>query len=46
LKQLDEENLQLKQLVADMSLDKQMLHDLLKKSFEACATSARSSTPD
>lgn len=31
LKQLQEENARLKQLVADLSLDKQMLQDVLKK---------------
>ena len=31
LKQLEEENRKLKQLVADLSLDKQMLQDVLKK---------------
>jgi len=31
LKALEEENRQLKQLVADLSLDKQMLQDVLKK---------------
>jgi putative transposase len=31
LRQLEEENAQLKQLVADLSLDKQMLQDVLKK---------------
>lgn len=31
LRQLEEENRQLKQLVADLSLDKQMLQDILKK---------------
>jgi len=31
LKQLEEENRQLKQLVADLSLDKQMLQDIIKK---------------
>ena len=35
LKQLEEENRQLKQIVADLSLDKQILQDVLKKSFEA-----------
>jgi len=35
LRQLEEENLMLKQIVADLSLDKQMLHDVLKKSFKA-----------
>ena len=40
LQQLEEENQQLKQLVADLSLDKQMLQDVLKKSSEARAASA------
>ena len=31
LRQLEEENSHLKQLVADLSLDKQMLQDILKK---------------
>ena len=31
LRQLEEENAQLKKLVADLSLDKQMLQDVLKK---------------
>ncbi len=34
LKQLEEENRKLKQIVADLSLDKQMLQDVLKKSSE------------
>lgn len=33
LKQLEEKNRHLKQLVADLSLDKQMLQDVLKKKF-------------
>ena len=33
LKQLEEENRQLKKLVADLSLDKQMLQDVLSKKF-------------
>jgi putative transposase len=33
LKQLQEENQHLKQLVTDLSLDKQMLQDILKKKF-------------
>lgn len=33
LKQLEEENRQLKKLVADLSLDKQMLQDVLAKKF-------------
>ena len=31
LKQLEEENQRLKQIVADLSLDKQMLQDIVKK---------------
>jgi putative transposase len=31
---LEEENLHLKQLVADLSRDKQMLQDVLRKSFK------------
>jgi len=31
LKQLEEENRKLKQLVADLTLDKQMLQEVLKK---------------
>jgi putative transposase len=31
LKVLEEENRKLKQLVADLSLDKHMLHDVLRK---------------
>ncbi len=33
LKQLEEENSKLKQLVADLSLDKKMLQDVLSKKF-------------
>ena len=33
LKQLEEEDRQLKKLVADLSLDKQMLQDVLSKKF-------------
>ena len=33
LKQLEEENVRLKQLVADLSLDKQILQDVVKKKF-------------
>jgi putative transposase len=33
LKNLEEENTQLKKLVADLSLDKQILQDVLKKKF-------------
>ena len=35
LHQLEEENAQLKKLVADLSLDKQMLQDVIKKSCKA-----------
>lgn len=34
LRQLEEENNKLKQMVADLSLDKQMLQDVLKKSSQ------------
>ena len=33
LKELEQENKQLKRLVADLTLDKQMLQDVLKKKF-------------
>jgi len=44
LKQLEKETQPLKQLVADLSLDKQMLQDVLKQPFEARAASAYGST--
>ncbi len=44
LKQVEEENQPLKQLVADLSLDKQMLQDVLKQPSEARAASARGAT--
>ncbi len=34
---LEEENRKLKQLVADLSLDKQMLQDVLRKKPRACS---------
>ncbi len=37
LKQLEEENFKLKQIVADLTLDKQMLQDVLKKMSEDSA---------
>ena len=37
LRQLEEENAQLKRIVADLTLDKQMLQDVLKKSSESAA---------
>jgi putative transposase len=36
LRQLEEENAKLKRIVADLSLDKAMLQDVLSKSSEAC----------
>ena len=36
LKELERENGQLKKLVADLSLDKEILQDVLRKSSEAC----------
>jgi len=36
-KQVEEENKKLKQLVADLSLDKKMLQDVLSKKFSACS---------
>jgi putative transposase len=35
LKQLEEENRKLKLLVVDLSLDKQMLQDVLKKTLQS-----------
>ena len=35
LKQLEEENARLKRMVADLSLDKQMLQEVIQKSCEA-----------
>jgi putative transposase len=37
LRQLEEENGKLKRLVADLSLDKAMLQDVLAKSSKACS---------
>ncbi len=42
LRILEEENGKLKQLVADLSLDKQMLQDVLRKNPEACSEAGRS----
>jgi putative transposase len=36
LKQLEEENASLKRLVADLSLDKRMLQEVLEKKSKAC----------
>jgi putative transposase len=38
LKLLEEENCRLKQLVADLSLDKVMLQDVLAKNSKACSS--------
>ena len=37
LRQLEEENARLKRMVADLSLDKQMLEDVLSKSGRTCS---------
>lgn len=37
LKQLEEENAKLKKIVADLSLDKEMLQDASSERFKACA---------
>ena len=36
LKQLDEENHRLKKLVADLSLDREMLQDVIRRKYDAC----------
>ncbi len=41
LKQLREENFRLKRIVADLTLDKAMLQDVLSKKFKALAVSSR-----
>lgn len=46
LRQLEEENFKLKQIIADLSLDKQMLQDVLKKSFEASPIERAGPKPD
>jgi putative transposase len=37
LRQLEDENAKLKRIVAELSLDKAILQDVLKKSFNACS---------
>jgi putative transposase len=37
LKQLEEENARLKRVVADLTLDKVIVQDVISKSFKACA---------
>ena len=44
LRQLEEENARLKQIVADLTLDKQMLQDVLKKSFKSQRAATSSQT--
>ncbi len=44
LKQLEDENTKLKRLVADLTLDKTMLQDALRKKWQGPPRSARSST--
>ena len=46
LRQLEEENFKLKQIIADLSLDKQMLKDVLKKNFEASPKKGAGPKPD
>ena len=41
LKQFEEENRRLTQLVADLALDKVMLQDVLRKNSEACPAARR-----
>jgi len=36
LKQLEDENSRLRRLVADLSLDKEMLQEVIRKRFRAC----------
>ena len=36
--QLEEENARLRRLVADLSLDKEMLQEVIRKSYKACST--------
>ena len=37
MRQMEEENTRLRRLVADLSLDKEMLQEVIRKSFEACS---------
>lgn len=46
LRQLEDENFRLKQIVADLTLDKQMLQDVLKKMSEGEAVKAVGSEVD
>jgi putative transposase len=46
LRQLEDENNRLKQIVADLTLDKQMLQDVLKKTLESTAATHPSHKSD
>lgn len=46
LKQLRDENTKLKRLVADLSLDKVILQDVVQKSGEACQEARSGALPD
>jgi putative transposase len=46
LRQLEDENSKLKKRVAELSLDKQMLQDVIKKSFEASAKAGAGPGPE
>ena len=37
LKQLEDENAKLKRIVADLSLDKEMLQDVIRRKIKACS---------
>jgi putative transposase len=46
MRQLEEENFKLKRIIADLSLEKQMLQDVLKKGFEASPIERAGPKPD
>jgi putative transposase len=46
LKQLEEENARLKRLVADLSLDKEMLQEVLRKNSDASLFAQAGGLPD
>lgn len=45
LRQLEDENRRLKQLVAELTLDKAMLQDVLRKSPDACSPAGQRGVP-
>jgi putative transposase len=45
LKSLEEENRRLKSVVADLSLDKQILQDVVSKISETCSSSSAYGSP-